>query len=290
VSFPRYLQLLCAAALCTTIAFPASAAQRHSARETPSPRIVSLVPSLTETLFALGAGPLVVGVSQYTDYPPEAASLPVVSSFATIDSERIVRLRPSVVVGITAQSARLAELRRLGFSPALVPDDSFDDIFIDIDVLGRISGRRAQARALAARLRARTAALVAQVPKGDRPSCFVVIGNAPLYTVGDRSYIAHLIALAGGRNAAHDLPAAYGRYSEEALVRAEPDAIVADRASGIASVLDRAPWNALRAVKAHRVYILDDAALLERPGPRYNDGLAWLIEKLHGKPVADAAR
>ncbi len=285
VPFPRPLQHLCAAALCVALSLPSIVAAAPSA-PAPRPRIVSLVPSLTETLFAIGAGPQVVGVSQFTDYPPEAASLPVVSSFATIDAERIVRLRPDAVVGIAAQAARLGELRRLGFAPALVPDDTFEDIFTDIDVLGRISGHSAQARALAARLRARTAALVARVPKGRRPTCFVVIGNAPLFTVGDRSYIAHLITLAGGRNAARDLPSAYGRYSEEALLRDQPDVIVADRASGIASVLDRAPWSALRAVKAHRVYILDDAALLERPGPRYNDGLAWLIEALRGPHAA----
>ncbi len=247
------------------------------------------MPSLTETLFAIGAGPQVVGVSQYTDYPPQAATLPVVSSFASIDAERVLRLAPGVVVGIEAQAARLADVRRLGIVPTLVPDDSFDDIFVDIDVLGRVSGHAAEARALAGRLRARTAALVARVPKNDRPTCFVVIGTAPIFTVGDRSYIAHLISLAGGRNAARDLRSAYGRYSEEALLRAQPDAIVADRASGVASFLGRPPWNALRAVRNHRVYILDDAALLERPGPRYNDGLAWLIEKLHPK-AADAAR
>jgi iron complex transport system substrate-binding protein len=280
VPFPRHFQLLSAVALLATLAFPPAAAALPGAQDAPHPRIVSLVPSLTETLFEIGAGAQVVGVSQYTDYPPAAAALPVVSSFATIDSERILRLKPDAIVGIAAQSARLAELRRLGFSPTLVQDDTFDDIFTDIDVLGRISGRPAAARALAARLRARTAALVARVPKGKRPACFVVVGNAPLFTVGDRSYIAHLIALAGGRNAAHDLPSAYGHYSEEALVRADPDIIIADRASGIANVLDRTPWNALRAVRLHHVYVIEDAALLERPGPRYNDGLAWLIETL----------
>jgi iron complex transport system substrate-binding protein len=284
----RHAIVFLAAALFVALARSAALAAPNDAAA--GPRIVSLVPSLTETLFAIGAGGQVVGVSQFTDYPPAATSLPIVASFASVDAERIVRLKPEIVVGIEAQSARLAELRRLGFSPTLVPDDSFEDIFVDIDVLGRVSGHAAQARALAARLRARTAALGARVPKGERPTCFVVIGTAPIFTVGDRSYIAHLIALAGGRNAAGDLGSAYGRYSEEALLRAQPDTIVADRASGIASVLDRAPWNSLRAVRAQRVYIIEDAALLERPGPRYNDGLAWLIEKLHAKPVADAPR
>ena len=89
-----------------------------------------------------------------------------------------------------------------------------------------------------------------------------MLGVAPIYTVGDASYIARLIALAGGRNAAADLPLAYGRYSAEALVALAPDAIVADRQSGLQGVLDRAPWTALRAVREKRVYFLDDADIL----------------------------
>lgn len=114
---------------------------------------------------------------------------------------------------------------------------------------------------------------------------FVVLGVAPIFTVGDGSYIAHLIALAGGRNVS-GIAAAYARYSPEALLAARPDAIVADRPSGIERALHAPPWSALRAVQDGRVYVLDDAAILERPGPRYNDGLARLIARLH----AHAAR
>jgi iron complex transport system substrate-binding protein len=123
--------------------------------------------------------------------------------------------------------------------------------------------------------------LVRSVPAGPRPRVFVALGVAPIFTVGDRSYIAHLLSLAGARNAASDLHAAYGRYSAEALIAAQPDAIVTDAGSNIASVLGRAPWNALRAVREHRVYVLADADLLERPGPRFTAGLQWLIERLH---------
>jgi ABC-type Fe3+-hydroxamate transport system substrate-binding protein len=110
----------------------------------------------------------------------------------------------------------------------------------------------------------------------------VVLGVAPIFTVGDRSYIAHLIALAGARNAAGDLGGmAYGRFSAEVLLTLQPDVLIGDAQSGLAGVLDRPPWNALRAVRVHRVFILNNADVLERPGPRYNDGLAWLIARLH---------
>ncbi|MBV9103354.1 MAG: ABC transporter substrate-binding protein [Candidatus Eremiobacteraeota bacterium] len=245
------------------------------------PRIVSLVPSLTEDLFAIGAGAQVVGTSQFTDYPAQAAKLPQVSSATGLDVERIVALHPDVVVGIPSQRASTAPLQRSGVRVVIIPDDQFEDIFTDLSTLGRLTGHESQATSLIERLRARTAALVRTVRGRSRPRCFVVLGVAPIFTVGDRSYIAHLIGLAGGRNAAGDLrSAAYGRYSAEALLHDQPDAIIADEASGINEVRSALPWNALRAVREARTYVLHDAAILERPGPRYNAGLAWLIERL----------
>ena len=248
----------------------------------PAQRIVSLMPSLTEDLFAIGAGSQVVGVSQYTDFPAAAARLPAVASFTSVDAERIVRLHPDLVVGIPSQAPLAGDLRRLGLRVAFIADDSFDDLFALLARLGSLSGHAPQARELAKRLRAETARLVRTVPSQPRPRTFVTLGVAPIFTVGDGSYIAHLIALAGGRNAS-GIMTAYARYSPEALLAAQPDAIVADKTSGIDRVLERPPWNALHAVRDGRVYVLADAAILERPGPRYNDGLAWLIARLHDR-------
>ncbi len=243
-------------------------------------RIVSLIPSLTEDLFAIGAGPDVVGVSDYTDYPARAKTLPVVASFSSIDAERIAKLHPDLVVGTTSQRMLVGDLRRIGTRVELIDDDSYDDLFASIARLGTLTGHDAQAAELARRLRARTAALVARVPHGPRPRVFVVLGTSPIYTVGDGSYIAHLIALAGGRNAS-GIASPYARYGAEALVAAQPDVIVADAMSGFRAATGALPWRALRAVRDGRAYVLDDADILERPGPRYNDGLAWLIARLH---------
>ena len=257
------------------LACASAPAQAHA------PRIVSLVPSLTEDLFAIGAGPQVVGVSQYSDVPAAAAKLPIVASAGSIASERIVRLHPDVVVGIPSQAQLVADLRRAGLHVVLLRDDDFEDIFADLGALGKISGHESGATALAHTLRARTAALLAAVPPGGRPNCFVVLDVAPIFTVGDRSFIASLIRMAGGRNAAGDLGTAYARYSAEALVALQPDVIITDRTTKLSVVFDRSPWRDLRAVRGRRVYVLDDSGILERPGPRYNDGLAWLIAKLH---------
>jgi iron complex transport system substrate-binding protein len=271
------------AAACAGIAFAGALASGAAAPANASParpRIVSLMPSLTEDLFAIGAGAQVVGVSQFTDYPKAAAALPAVASFASLDAEKIVGLRPELVVGIPAQGPLVADLRRLGLRVVLLRDDTFDDLFATLQRLGALSGHPREASALAARLRARTAALVRGVPPEPKPRVFVVLGVAPIFTVGDGSYIARLIALAGGRNAS-GVAEPYVRYSDEALVAVQPDLLVADATSNVRSVLNDPPWDALRAVRSGRVYVLRDAAILERPGPRYNEGLAWLIARLH---------
>ena len=253
----------------------------------PSPhRIVSLVPSMTEDLFAVGAGDTVVGVSSFTDYPPQAKRLPVVATFASIATERIVALHAQLAIGIVAQDRLAGDLRRAGIPALLLHDDSYEDIFHNLLAIGDATRHRDRAVTLVARLRARTNALVRSVkPRARKPSVFVVLGNAPVFTVGKGSYIATLIEMAGGRNAAADVNAPYARYSAEALVARQPDLLVVDPDVRLGEALGQPPWSSLRAVKEHRVYTLPDAAILERPGPRYNDGLAWLIATLQKVPT-----
>ena len=273
-----------ALALAALLALGACASAAPARDDVPQ-RIVSLMPSLTEDLFAIGAGPAVVGVSQFTDYPPQARALPVVAGFSSIDAEKTVVLRPDVVVGIESQAAQAAEVRKAGIRTFMLRDDGFDDIFRDIEALGFLTARVDSARELNDRLRARTLTLMRTVrPRPRAPRVFFVLGVAPIYTVGESSYIGKLIRLAGGVDAA-TIRDPYGAFSAEALLAAQPDVIVADPAVQLQNVLDRPPWNALRAVRARRIAYLPDAAILERPGPRYNDGLAWLIATLNAARV-----
>jgi len=249
----------------------------------PAPRnarIVALVPSLAEDLFAVGAGPQVVGVSVYSDIAA-AKGLPVVADFSSVDTEKIVALHPDVVIGIPAQARLVQPLKNAGIEVIFLPDDSYDDIFTDLLAAGALSGHRHGAELLVARLSQETSQLRALTRGFKRtPSVFVVLGTGPIWTVGPRSYIATLIALAGGRDDAGDLGVAYGEYSAEALLRAQPDAIVTDPSVHLDAVLDREPWRSLRAVTLHHVFTVDPPAILERPGPRYNEGLRWLVDRL----------
>ena len=242
-------------------------------------RIISLLPSLTEDLFALGAGAEVVGVSQFSDHPDAARAIPRVSSAQSIDAEKILALHPNLVVGIPSQAAMVAPLMRAHVNVVLLRDDSFDDIYASLRQLGALIGRSGAAATLEQRMRAETHQLLRRVPSGTRLTVFVVLDVTPIYTVGKKSYINRLIEMAGGRNAAK-LDGAYARYSAETLLADQPDVLIVDPAVGFRSVEDREPWRSLYAVKAGHVAEIADADALLSPGPRYNDGLKWLIEVL----------
>jgi ABC-type Fe3+-hydroxamate transport system substrate-binding protein len=216
----------------------------------------------------------------YSDIP-SAKGLPVVADFSSVDAEKIVALRPDVVVGIPAQARLVEPLKHAGAKVVLLPDDSYADIFTNIATAGNLSNHAREARELNSKLMAQTKAIRARTFSFKRkPSVFVVLGTGPIWTAGKKSYIATLIDLAGGRNAAGDLDAAYGQYSPEALLRDQPDAIVTDPSVHLDSVLDKEPWRSLAAVRSKHVFTVNPAAMLERPGPNYNEGLRWLVERL----------
>lgn len=239
-----------------------------------------MIPSLTEDLFAIGAGSQVVAVDKFSTDIRGAGKLPAVADYSSIDTERIVQLHPDLIVAIPSQDRLLQPLRRAGIRIALLRDDSFNDLFADIEVLGLESGHVRQARSLAASLRRRTAQLHAGIHFKRSPSVFVVLDTNPIYTAGRRSYIATLIRLAGGRNAADNLSIAYAPYSAEALLRAQPDALVTDPSTRLSAGLQTEPWRSLHAVQRRHVFVVSPAEILERPGPRYNEGLSWLIQQL----------
>ncbi len=242
-------------------------------------RVVSLIPSLTEDLFALGAGPNVVGVSQYSDYPAAAKRLPRVASFTSVDAERIVALHPDLIVGDASQEALGQPLLRAKLRVELFHEDSVSEIYEVLLALGKQLGREPQADALVERMRATSASLMQRVDRSHAPRVFVVLDVAPIYTVGKRSYINQLIEMAGGRNAA-DLEGAYGQYSAEAILALQPDVIVVDPAVGFQSMENREPWRSLHAVQRGHVEMIPDPGILLHPSPRYNVGLKWLIERL----------
>jgi ABC-type Fe3+-hydroxamate transport system substrate-binding protein len=278
LSFRRCFALL-AFALAVACARSVAPSQAHA-----HARIVTLIPSFAEDVIAVGAGAQLVAVSKFSDDIRGTAGLPVVADVQSVDVERIVALHPDVVAGIPSQARLVAPLERAGIRVVLIRNDSFDDIFTDLRELGELTGHPAVAGAVIARLQAQTARLHATIARrAAHPTVFVALGTTPIWTAGKTSYIARLIELAGGRDAASDLSAPWGEYSEEALLRAQPDAIVAGRDTDLSSVRTRQPWRSLRAMREDHVFSITDPRIdnaLFRPGPRYNEGLRWLIERL----------
>ncbi len=280
--FVRAIATLCVSIVVLSACTAPKAPQPSAASSGPVPaRVVALVPSLVEDLYAIGAGPQVVAVSAFSNNVTQARGLPRVADFTNVDSEKIVALHADLVLGIPSQERFVQPLIRAGVRVVLIPNDTYDDIFTSLRQVGDLTGRRREAAAEISSLQKATRMLQARTAAFKRhPSAFVVLGTAPIWTIGDKSYIATLIGMAGGRNAASDLNIAYGQYSAEALLHDNPDVIIEDPAVHLQSSLDREPWRSLRAVQEHDVYTIEPAEILMRPGPNYNKGLLWLIERL----------
>jgi len=272
----------CAVAIVALSACSQSRSSTHAAA--PPQRIVSLIPSLTEDLCALGVAHRIVGVSQFSDDIPCVRGVTQVAGFSSIDTERVIALHPDLVVGIPSQRRMAEPLERAGLQVEFLNNDSYADIFTGLTRLGELTQTQHRAKELSEQLKDETARLQRSAHFTHAPRVFVALGGAPIWTVGPSSYIATLLRLAGAQNAVTQLPAAYAQYSAEALVALQPDAILTDNATGVTQLLGREPWRSLHAVQRDRVFVLTDPSILERPGPRYNQGLKWLIERL--RPIS----
>jgi iron complex transport system substrate-binding protein len=259
----------------------------------PPERIISLTPSNTEILFALGAGDRLVGVSEYCDYPAEALALPKVSRFVDADEAAIIGLRPDLVV--TSSHLQKAIVERLIERDVTVlafnPTD-LAGIFRDILLLGRIVGALERARALVGQLRARVDHVVASAGTlPNRPKVYLEEWGKPLIPAG--WWLADFIELAGGAPALPSVDRrqhSHARVVEpEAIRRANPDVIVVSWPGVHNDVprklaLRRPEWQEVAAVRHGRVHPIDDW-LLHRPGPRVVEGLEAIAQI-----VAETAR
>ncbi|MCU1277460.1 MAG: cobalamin-binding protein [bacterium] len=245
-------------------------------------RIVSLAPSSTEIVYALGAGDRVVGVDQYSDWPPEAAKVARVGSDLAPSVERIMALRPDVVfIATSANSRELPlELERLGIRVVISKIDSLDDLWRDIVASGDAIGTHDAATALVDQLRARIAATHARVAALAPTKALVVVWADPLTVIGGHSFVDDEIRVAGGDNIAGDSPQPYPQYSVERMLARAPEVIVVGSHKGGPTLAPLTAHTSLPAVKNGRVHAVD-GDLLFRPGPRLVDGIELLSRLLH---------
>lgn len=262
----------------------ASACQRTAS---PPPaqrvqRIVSLAPSTTEILYALGVGDRVVGVDQFSDWPPEAAKVARVGSDLSPSIERIVALKPDVVFVSTSANARELpdELERLGLRVVVSRVETLDDLWRDLVHIGSAVGRHDAAAALVERLRARIAAAHARVAALPAPKVLVVVWADPLTVAGGHTFVDEAIRAAGGDNLAADSPQPYPQYSVERMLARAPEVIVVGSHKGGPTIDPLRAHASLPAVKNGRVHSVD-GDLLFRPGPRLVEGVELLARLFH---------
>jgi iron complex transport system substrate-binding protein len=247
-------------------------------------RVVSLAPSMTEALFAIGAGDRVVGRSRFCNYPPEAGAVPVVGGVEP-DLEVVLELRPDLVVGIGGLSSmRLAErLNARGIATWFPETSSLAAVDNLIVGLGERTGRAGNAKRLAVALDSREDEIEQAVSGEPRPHVLMVVALAPVVAAGPKSFADELIHDAGGENAIVE-GSAWPILGFEQMVDRDPDVVLdatlvgADRATHITP--QAAGWRGLRAVREGRVVPIRDERVL-RAGPRIAEGLAVLARALH---------
>src|SRR5688500_15952954 len=285
-----------AAAAPTESAFPLTVtddAGRDVALDAAPQRIVSLAPSSTEIVCALGACDRLVGVTDFDDYPPEVGEIDDVVIQAQVDLERVVAAEPDLVLAAGNEitpSAVIEQLDQLGLVVMVLYPESLDEIYADITLLGTVLEASAEADALVADMEERVEVVVDAVEGTDAPRTLYEVyhGEGTTYTAGEGSFLASLIELAGGAPITGD---AQGLIAAEDLVAADPELILvgtasydpsmADADAALAAVAARAGWGDLAAVRDGRVVPYGDDIVTTRPGPRIVAGLEALARAIH---------
>ena len=249
----------------------------------PAARVVSLAPANTEIAFALGAGSKMVAGTSYDDYPAAAKALPKIGDFASPSVEKIVSFQPDLVLAAGGiQAALRAKIEKLGIKVFVVDPTTLDGVYGDLTSLGQLMGVSDKATTVVAAMKQRATAVEQKVAGLSKPTIFVEIYSKPLMTAGKATFIDNLVGLAGGTNVGDAAGSGYPAFSSEVLFKDNPDVYIATTGSMASpgQIAKRSGFSGLKAVKDHRVYVIDDN-LLVRPGPRLIDGLEQLAQMIH---------
>jgi len=257
-------------------------------------RIMSLAPSNTEILFALGLGDRVVGVTEQCNYPPEVSEKESIGGFCTPDIEKIIALRPDLILASSIHAKEIIPaLEERGLTVfALVPEN-LDEILEDIQMVGKITGEEDEASVLVAQVESRIKAGTDKTQGlKERPKVFYITWHEPLWSVGSGTIIHELIEKAGGENIFQDITG-HKMVNLETVIARNPEVIIACTGHGEAEdkpfewARSESRLGVIEARRNDRVYQVD-ADLVSRAGPRVVDALEWFGYFIHpeffGKP------
>src|SRR4030042_1005135 len=251
----------------------------------PAERIVSVSPTPTEILFAVGAGSNVVGVDDYSDYPAEAANLTKVGSY-TLNLEVIISLNPDLIVcSDLVPRSQLDQLAtQQGIPYFIFATRTMEDVYKDIRLAGGLTGHTTEADELVTDLQTRVNAITSKTLAANVTKPRVVIEYSPLWTYGPGSFGDDLIRLAGGEKLDHNASNEYPELTSEFIIAQNPEVIVSTigpmTTTTESEIAGREGWSGISAVAGDNIYSIDDN-LLSRYGPRIVDGLEQLAEMIH---------
>ena len=261
-----------------------------TATEPASQRVVSLAPSVTETIFALGFGNRLVGVTTSCDYPAEARKIPKIGGFMSPSLETIVAKRPRLVIGVSSATdpAKAREMERLGLKVKLISLSSVNDILDSIKNIARLLGSPQMGEKLVQKITLQIDRVRDRVASAPRRSALLLVGLRPLIAVGGKNFIDELITLAGGKNIAGDAAQPWLNLPDEYIVAEAPEVIIE---AGMGSERDQlsrhwADLQSIPAVRHRRVYRYPSDKIL-RPGPRIGEGLGEIARFLHPECFAE---
>jgi iron complex transport system substrate-binding protein len=260
--------------------------------QAPARRIVSLAPHITENLFAAGAGGQVVGTVDYSDYPEAAKKIARVGGYSRLDLEAVAALRPDLIIAWESGNApgHVAKLRNLGIPVFISQPNRIEDVAEQLEKFGQLAGTGAVANGAAARFRARLAEIRKQYSGQPRVPTFYQIWKQPLMSVGRQQIISDVISLCGGSNVFGQVEQMAPKVSEEAVLAANPEAIIA---SGMGDsrpewLDDWKRWKQITAVARDNLFFVPPE-LIQRHTPRILEGAARLCEHLetarHRRPA-----
>ncbi|OPX64399.1 MULTISPECIES: ABC transporter substrate-binding protein [unclassified Methanoregula] len=261
----------------------------------PPQRIVSLAPSNTEILAALGLLDRVVGVTDVCDYPPAVKTIPRIGGYSAISTEKVSAAHPDLVLAsdITPKET-VRRLRALGLTVMVVSPHNIDQVIEDIRRIGTVTGEESTADTLAANLSARLAVIAPANPATRRPTVAHVVWNKPLYVSGNDTLQDDIIAHAGGTNAFSNVDG-WGTVSLEQFLMKNPDIVIVSGGGGMDNAIrdviledfmTSPQYASLSAVKNHRVYAVN-ADAISRAGPRIVDAAEQVAADIRAMEMAD---
>ena len=251
----------------------------------PLSRIISLAPSVTETIFALGLEKQIVGVTSYCNYPPEAARKDKVGSFSNPSLEIIVASRPELIVASFDgnDKSKVDKLVALGIPVYIQRADNIEETLESIERLGAAVGKKKEASELVKLMRDKQKLLAERIKGLEQPKIFFEIGTS-LWSVSNATFIGDLIKHAGAVNVVADLPSRYARVNIETLIDRQPEIIIISSMANQEKLPELKTawqkWPSIPAVKNNQVHIIQ-SDIVNRAGPRIIDALEQIINYIH---------